>query len=259
MQTNCAVKAEPHNLLKPHTAPAAPAMWIHDSSVLTAWVCDVQWILLYCVKWWPEEKTKCSQNCLLRLFWCSQNTSARQCTLSRHTMARVTKRWMWHWSEAHSGLTVVDSSTKTLFGLWVVEGAFFMQLIEIQSTHRFFFKSLFSCISVLCTDNVALGSQKNSVATNKISRLKTDAVRNLRTWEALIKTVKWKSVPASEASFACVHICDHFVHYSPTLHDLLTGHYLSSLASIWPCNPAAVALVSVLGSTVTQADTMVAL
>lgn len=124
---------------------------------------------------------------------------------------------------------------------------------------QIFFKSLFSCISVLCTDNVALGSQKNSVATNKISRLKTDAVRNLRTWEALIKTVKWKSVPASEASFACVHICDHFVHYSPTLHDLLTGHYLSSLASIWPCNPAAVALVSVLGSTVTQADTMVAL
>lgn len=75
----------------------------------------------------------------------------------------------------------MDSSTKTLFGLWVVEGAFFMQLTEIQSTHGFF-KSLVSYISVLCNDNVALGShRKNSVATKKISRLKTDAVRNLRT------------------------------------------------------------------------------
>lgn len=53
-----------------------------------------------------------------------------------------------------------------------------MQLTEIQSTPRFFLKSFFPYISVLCTDNVALGSQKNSVATNKISRLKTDVVTN---------------------------------------------------------------------------------
>lgn len=125
---------------------------------------------------------------------------------------------------------------------------------------QIFFKSLFSCISVLCTriSKKFCGYKQNQSPENWCSK-KSENLRNLRTWEALIKTVKWKSVPASEASFACVHICDHFVHYSPTLHDLLTGHYLSSLASIWPCNPAAVALVSVLGSTVTQADTMVAL
>lgn len=203
MQTNCAVKAEPHNLLKPHTAPAAPAMWIHDSSVLTAWVCDVQWILLYCVKWWPEEKTKCSQNCLLRLFWCSQNTSARQCTLSRHTMARVTKRWMWHWSEApHSGLTVVDSSTKTLFGLWVVEGAFFMQLIEIQSTHRFFFKSLFSCISVLCTriSKKFCGYKQNQSPENWCSKKS----ENLRSFN---QNSQMKKRPSKRSIFClCTHL-----------------------------------------------------
>lgn len=40
-------------------------------------------------------------------------------------------------------------------------------------------------------------------------------------------------------------------------HNLLTGRYLSSLASVQSCNPAA--LASVLGSSRAQADTMVAL
>lgn len=48
-------------------------------------------------------------------------------------------------------------------------------------------------------------------------------------------------------------------HYLRTCHDLQAGHYLSSLASVQPCNPAAVALVSALGSSVTQTDTMAAL
>lgn len=47
--------------------------------------------------------------------------------------------------------------------------------------------------------------------------------------------------------------------YSQTRRDLRAGHYLSSLASVQPCNPAAVPLVSALGSSVTQTDTMVVL
>lgn len=53
--------------------------------------------------------------------------------------------------------------------------------------------------------------------------------------------------------------CDRLHTYSRTRHGLQSGRYLSTLASVWPCNPAAVALVSVLGSSVTQMDTIAAL
>lgn len=49
---------------------------------------------------------------------------------------------------------------------------------------------------------------------------------------------------------------------APLSHHLVihrAGHYLSSLASVQPCNPAAVVLVPAPGSSVTQADTMAAL
>ena len=87
----------------------------------------------------------------------------------------------------------------------------------------------------------------------------TDITSEVAAW----KWVNLSGLCINKTSQQKIHLLHHWVtvlcSYLRTCHDLQAGHYLSSLASVQPCNPAAVALVSVQGSSVTQTDTMATL